>query len=176
MNKKIKLAIFASGGGSNAVMLEQYFRQHNIIEIAVFLTNRHDSGVIKLAKKHNKPLLIFTNHELKNTSLVEDFLTYNGVDLIVLAGFLLKIPEYLIERFPDRILNIHPALLPKYGGKGMYGHFVHEAVKAAGDTESITCCSKAFPILQCWILRPRQLSNLDSGWTSRCPVGKGDFN
>lgn len=136
MNKKIKLAIFASGGGSNAVMLEQYFRQHNIIEIAVFLTNRHDSGVIKLAKKHNKPLLIFTNHELKNTSLVEDFLTYNGVDLIVLAGFLLKIPEYLIERFPDRILNIHPALLPKYGGKGMYGHFVHEAVKAAGDTES----------------------------------------
>lgn len=136
MNKKIKLAVFASGGGSNAMAIQRYFQQHERIEVAAYLTNRPDSGVVKLAEAHHKALLIFTSKELNHTNKVLDFLQYHAIDLIILAGFLLKIPENLIVSFPDRIINIHPALLPKYGGKGMYGHFVHEAVKAAGDAES----------------------------------------
>lgn len=131
-----KIAIFASGSGSNAENIARYFDGKNKIEIVMILANKPDAYVLERAKNLNIPSYVFTKKEMEESSAVLDILTQCGAEWIVLAGFLLKVPQNLLEAFPDRIINIHPALLPKYGGKGMYGDRVHQAVVDAGEKES----------------------------------------
>lgn len=133
----INAAIFASGEGTNADNLITYFKNDTRIKIKLVITNRDDAGVIKKAEDHKKTVQIISKEALTNyTDQIIEFLKGEKIDLIILAGFLLKIPEKLVKAFPDKIVNIHPALLPNYGGKGMYGMKVHEAVIANKDKES----------------------------------------
>ncbi|MDR1678908.1 MAG: phosphoribosylglycinamide formyltransferase [Prevotellaceae bacterium] len=131
-----KVAIFASGSGSNAENIINYFAQNETIKICLVLSNRSDAFVLERAKKYQIPSAVLGKKDIEEGSKLIEMLNFYDIDFIVLAGFLLKIPEYLINMYPNRIVNIHPALLPNYGGKGMYGHFVHEAVVAARETES----------------------------------------
>lgn len=132
----INIAIFASGSGTNAERLFEKFAQHPRGRVAVLLTNNPKAGVIGRAERFGVPVIVFTKQDLSNTDAMLAHLQKHSVNLIVLAGFLLKIPPKLIQAYPDRIVNIHPALLPAYGGAGMYGKHVHEAVVAAGESES----------------------------------------
>ena len=132
---KNRIAIFASGSGSNAEKIIQHFANHPSIEVAVVLSNKADAFVLERAKKFSIPSEVFNREEFRDPSFPEVLHKYQ-VTHIVLAGFLWLIPDYLVKNYPDRIVNIHPALLPKYGGKGMYGARVHEAVKLAGETET----------------------------------------
>ncbi len=133
----IHAAIFASGEGTNAENLIQYFKNDSRIKIKLLVTNRDDAGVIHRAEKHKKTVQIISREALNNyTDQIIEFLKAEKIDLIILAGFLLKIPDKMIKAFPDKIINIHPSLLPKYGGKGMYGMHVHEAVIQNHETES----------------------------------------
>jgi len=128
-------AIFASGSGSNAERIITFFEGNNSITFPVIISNRADAFVHERAKKLGVQSFTFNRLQFENGDVLS-FLKSNSIDFIVLAGFLLKIPEALISAYPNRIINIHPALLPKYGGKGMYGHYVHEAVVAAGEKET----------------------------------------
>ncbi len=130
------IAIFASGNGTNAQCIIEYFLGNKNIKIALVLSNKKDAYVLERAKKFDVRTFIFSNKELQKTNKVLDILSKYCIDLVVLAGFLLKIPNNLIHAYSNLIINIHPALLPKYGGKGMYGNFVHEAVIKAGEIES----------------------------------------
>jgi phosphoribosylglycinamide formyltransferase 1 len=130
------VAIFASGNGSNAQRITEYFRNHHSVSIDLILSNKPDAYVLKRAEDLHVPSFVFTSKELRETDIVLEKLKEYHIDFIVLAGFLLLIPVYLTRAFPNKIVNIHPALLPKYGGKGMYGHHVHETVIAAGEKES----------------------------------------
>lgn len=130
------IAIFASGSGTNAEQLLEKFARHPQGRVAVVLTNNPRAGVIARAERFDVPTVVFNRHDLAATEPVLVHLQEHAVDLVVLAGFLLKIPPKLIQAYSDRIINIHPALLPAYGGAGMYGRHVHEAVVAAGETES----------------------------------------
>jgi phosphoribosylglycinamide formyltransferase-1 len=133
----INAAIFASGEGTNAENLITYFKNDTRIKIKLVITNRDDAGVIKKAEAHKKTVQIISKEALNTyTDQIIEFLHAEKIDLIILAGFLLKIPEKLVKAFPDKIVNIHPALLPNYGGKGMYGMNVHEAVISNKDKES----------------------------------------
>ena len=133
----VNIAIFASGSGSNAENLMQHFVGNNKVKISWIVTNKEDAGVVQRANKFRKGVQIISRYALENTTeKFIEFLKLEKVDLIILAGFLLKIPEKLVVAFPMRIINIHPALLPNYGGKGMYGMHVHNAVIAAGEKES----------------------------------------
>lgn len=132
----INIAIFASGNGSNAENIINFFKDNNNVEIKIILTNNEYAYVIERAKRLNIPCFIFNKTELKNSNIVLNKLKEYDIDFIVLAGFLLKIPENILNVFPKKIINIHPALLPKYGGKGMYGKKVHDAVIASGDEYS----------------------------------------
>jgi phosphoribosylglycinamide formyltransferase-1 len=134
--KKKHIAIFASGSGSNAENISRFFVGHPTIEVSLFLTNKPDAFVIERAKKLGIPCHIFNREEFYNTDDVIRQLHKYNIDLVVLAGFLWLIPANLIRNFPKAIVNIHPALLPKYGGKGMYGSHVHEAVIANNESES----------------------------------------
>lgn len=135
----MKVAIFASGSGSNALTIIQHAKKNNDFEVACVLTNNPSAGVINHALKEEIPHLIFSKTEFTTSTIVVDYLNQKEIDLIILAGFLWLIPKHLIDAFPNRILNIHPALLPKHGGKGMYGHFVHEAVvRDKDETSGIT--------------------------------------
>jgi formyltetrahydrofolate-dependent phosphoribosylglycinamide formyltransferase len=134
--KTINLAIFASGAGSNAQKLIDHFRQHSEIKIALIVCNKPGAGVLTIAQKENIPALIIEKEPFFRGNAYVDEIKLHNVDFIVLAGFLWKVPVALIQAFPQAIINIHPALLPNYGGKGMYGRFVHEAVIAAKDKES----------------------------------------
>ncbi len=136
MNKKIRLAIFASGSGTNAEAIMNYFQHHPKIEVALLLSNNSDALALVRAKKFNVPSLIFDKQQFRETHEVLDGLKKFEVTHLVLAGFLWLLPEQMIQAFPDRIINIHPSLLPKFGGKGMFGIKVHEAVKAAGEQET----------------------------------------
>lgn len=131
-----RIAIFASGSGSNAQRITEYFEGSQEAEVSLILTNNPNAGVIARARKLNIPVLVFNKKIFYNTNKIVRLLKDHQTDLVVLAGFMMLIPEEMVKAFPDRIVNIHPALLPKYGGKGMYGHFVHEAVVAAGEKES----------------------------------------
>ena len=133
---KKHIAIFASGSGSNARKILEYFEGRDNISVALILTNKHSAGVLAHAKEFDVPTLRIDRPFFYDSQSILDVLEIEKVDLIVLAGFLWLIPNYLIEAYPNKIVNIHPALLPKYGGKGMYGHHVHEAVKDNGDSES----------------------------------------
>jgi phosphoribosylglycinamide formyltransferase-1 len=131
-----KIAIFASGSGTNAESIINYFSGHKNINVELILSNKPDAFVLERAKKHQIPYTTFTKKELYENENVKNLLVDKQIDLIVLAGFLLLIPSYLVEAFPNRIINIHPALLPKYGGKGMYGKRVHQKVIDNKDKET----------------------------------------
>lgn len=132
---KKRIAIFASGSGSNAQKIMEHFKNNEEAEVALVLTNNVDAYVLQRADSFEIPTHIFDRDEFYNTNEVLDVLTTLHIDLIVLAGFLWLIPKNLLEKYPNQIINIHPSLLPKHGGKGMYGDKVHKAVMAAGDTE-----------------------------------------
>ncbi|MBX2964599.1 MAG: phosphoribosylglycinamide formyltransferase [Cyclobacteriaceae bacterium] len=131
-----KIAIFASGSGTNAEEIFKFFKDHPGVSVAGMLSNNPEAYALERAKKYNVPTFVFTRPQFKDTAEVIDWLTQQSVTHIVLAGFLWLIPENLIKAYPGKIINIHPALLPKFGGKGMYGMKVHEAVKTAGETET----------------------------------------
>jgi len=130
-----KIAILASGSGTNAEQLIGFFRTHPSARVVHVLCNKPGAGVIDRAKALNVPVMVF-NREKFTSGEVLDWMREGEIDLVVLAGFLWLVPPAITEAFEGRIVNIHPALLPKYGGKGMYGKHVHEAVIASGDKES----------------------------------------
>jgi phosphoribosylglycinamide formyltransferase-1 len=133
----INIAVFASGEGSNAENLFRFFSTSTKVKIKLVVTNNENAGIVEKAERYKKNLQIISKTSLQNyTDQFIDFLKTEKVDLIVLAGFLLKVPEKLVKAFPGRIINIHPALLPKFGGKGMYGMHVHKTVLEAGEKES----------------------------------------
>ena len=151
-----RIALFASGSGSNAEKIAGYFAESTDVDITLILSNNPKAGVIERArhgfarhgfarhefarhefeKQVHVPVLLFDRTTFYDTERITQLLQQQSVDLIVLAGFMWLMPGSLVRAFPNKIINIHPALLPKFGGKGMYGHFVHEAVVAAGETES----------------------------------------
>lgn len=134
--KIIKIAIFASGTGTNAENIANYFKENKRIKVTLILSNKKDALVLKKAEKLNIKNHYFNKQEFTQTHNILNLLKYEKIDFIVLAGFLWLIPKYLIDNFPKRIINIHPALLPKYGGKGMYGDKVHQKVFENNETES----------------------------------------
>lgn len=135
-NRFIRLAVFASGKGSNFEALIHYFHGHPFISITLLVCNKAGAGVIDLAKKYNIKWVLREDISKDDGSVLMSELSKLEIDYLVLAGFLKKIPARLVENFPRRIINIHPALLPKFGGKGMYGANVHQAVIEAGEKES----------------------------------------
>lgn len=133
---KKRIAIFASGSGSNAQKIMEHFKHSPDAEVVLVLTNNPQAYVLQRADNFEIPTHIFTRHEFYETDEVIRLLKNLQVDLIALAGFLWLVPQSLLNAFPNKIINLHPALLPKYGGRGMYGDNVHRAVLAAGDDES----------------------------------------
>lgn len=133
---KKRIAIFASGSGSNAQKIMEHFKKSNEAEVSIVLTNNADAYVLQRADNFEIPSHIFDKAEFRDTNHIVEILKNLQIDLIVLAGFLWLIPKNLLEAFPNKIINIHPALLPKYGGKGMYGDKVHTAILENGETES----------------------------------------
>ncbi len=131
-----RMAIFASGTGTNAEKIIRYFKEHSSVKVALVASNKPEAGVLSIAHKMEIPVLLLEKEPFFNGDGYTGILQNQGINFIVLAGFLWKIPETLITAYPGKIINIHPALLPNYGGKGMYGSKVHEAVIAAGDKES----------------------------------------
>lgn len=137
MSKSVKnIAILASGAGSNAQKILEHFSDRKDIAVRLIVSNKQEAGVLNIAKVVSIDTFIVTRDSFYTTTDLIVELDKRNIDFIVLAGFLWLIPPYLIQHYPDRIINIHPALLPKYGGKGMYGHFVHEAVHLAKETHS----------------------------------------
>jgi phosphoribosylglycinamide formyltransferase-1 len=144
---KQKLAIFLSGSGSNARNICTYFKNHEKIEVALLLSNKENSGAKAIGEEFKIPYYIFNKMQFYNTNDVISKLTHFQIDTLVLAGFLWLIPENLLDKYPNHIINIHPALLPKYGGKGMHGMYVHEAVWRNKENESgitIHLCDKEY--------------------------------
>ena len=133
---KKRIAIFASGSGSNAQKIMEHFKRNTEAEVVLVLTNNPQAYVLQRADNFEIPTHIFTKHEFYQTDDVIRLLKNLQVDLIVLAGFLWLVPSALLTAFPNKIINLHPALLPKFGGKGMYGDHVHKAVLAAKEEES----------------------------------------
>jgi phosphoribosylglycinamide formyltransferase 1 len=134
--KKFRIAIFASGSGTNAENIIKYFTGHEQIEVAMLLSNNANAFAIQRAARLNVPATVFNREQFQASEAFLSLLELHKVTHIVLAGFLWLIPDYLVKKFPGRIINIHPALLPKFGGKGMFGQKVHEAVKAASEKET----------------------------------------
>ena len=130
------IVIFASGNGSNAERIIQYFKKNEVVNISLILTNKPEASVLKRAEKLEVPTLIFNRDTFYKTDLIVNILKERNTDLVVLAGFLWLIPDNLLKAYPGQIVNLHPALLPKYGGKGMYGQRVHEAIIDAKEKES----------------------------------------
>lgn len=131
-----RIAIFASGSGSNCENLIRYFEGSEMVECALVVSNKADAYVLERAKRLGVPTAVMPKAQLNDPEVMLPLLKKYDIDFIVLAGFLPLVPNFLLDAFPRRIVNLHPALLPKYGGKGMWGHHVHEAVKAAGETET----------------------------------------
>ncbi|AMS27767.1 phosphoribosylglycinamide formyltransferase [Bacteroidetes bacterium UKL13-3] len=130
-----RLLIFASGSGTNADNICQYFAKNDEVKVVGLFCNNPQAGVISKMAKWNVPVELITRKQLNSEGEFLQLIAQYQPDLIILAGFLLLIPSYLVQQFPNKIINIHPALLPKFGGKGMYGHHVHEAVLAQKETE-----------------------------------------
>ncbi len=135
-SETVHLAVFASGTGTNAQKIIDYFRNHPSIRVGLIVSNKPGAGVLAIANKERINTLIIEKERFFRGNAYVDELRKHGIDFIVLAGFLWKLPAQLISAWQKRIINIHPALLPKYGGKGLYGHHVHEAVINAGERES----------------------------------------
>ena len=132
----MNIAIFVSGSGTNCENIIRHFADHSDVNIALVLSNRADAYALVRAKKYNVPTVVMPKAEFNQEDKLMPLMRQYHIDFIVLAGFLLMVPGFLIDAYDHRMLNIHPALLPKYGGKGMYGMHVHEAVKAAGEKET----------------------------------------
>lgn len=159
-----KIAILASGSGSNAENIAKYFKGNKSIEIALIISNKKDAYVHERAKSLHIESVTFSKSDFEETDKVIDCLKNHKIDFIVLAGFLLKVPENILKAYPQKIVNIHPALLPKFGGKGMYGDHVHKAVIEAGEKES-------------GITIHYINENYDEGdiiFQAKCPVDKND--
>ena len=135
MSETTKLAIFVTGSGTNCENIIRYFSDKPEVEIPIVVSSRSDAYALVRAEQLGVPTAVITRQQFVDEPRLVIH-TVRGCDYIILAGFLPKIPTYLIDQFPNRIINIHPALLPKFGGKGMWGHHVHEAVKAAGEKQS----------------------------------------
>jgi phosphoribosylglycinamide formyltransferase-1 len=131
-----RLALFASGSGTNAENIAKYFKNNDNIDITLILSNKKDAYVLERAKKMGIKTVVFNREQFYNTDEVLNILKKENIDFIVLAGFLWLVPDNLLNAFPQKVINIHPALLPKYGGKGMYGDRVHKAVVANNEKES----------------------------------------
>jgi phosphoribosylglycinamide formyltransferase-1 len=131
----VRIAIFASGSGNNANALINYFKNTPYIDVGMIATNKSKAGVLQVGEAHQLTTLVFRKSTLyQNPDEILKFLRENHIDFLVLAGFLLLMPATIVKAYPGKIVNIHPALLPSYGGKGMYGKTVHEAVKANRET------------------------------------------
>ena len=133
---KTKLAVFASGSGTNAEEIIGYFKNHKGISVSLILSNNKNAFVLERAIKHKIPHFVFSRNMFYKEKTVDEVLRLNGINFIVLAGFMWLMPERFVKAYPKKIINIHPALLPKYGGKGMYGKHVHEAVVKNKEKES----------------------------------------
>ena len=131
-----RIVLFASGSGTNAENIIRYFQNKGTVEVVAVLTNKREAAVIDRCNALNTPALYFNRSAYKRDAFLLELLQSMQPDLIVLAGFLWKIPEAVVAAYPEKIINIHPALLPKYGGKGMYGQKVHESVMANGDSHT----------------------------------------
>ena len=132
----MNIAIFVSGNGTNCENLIRYFEHSNQVNCALVVSNKSEAYALVRAERLGVPTKVVSREQLHNADVMMPLLQQYGIGFIVLAGFLPLVPDYLVNAFPRRIINIHPALLPKYGGKGMWGHHVHEAVKAAGERET----------------------------------------
>ena len=132
----MNIAIFVSGSGSNCENIIQYFQNNKQANIALVVSNRSDAYALVRAQRLNVPTKVLPKAEFNNQEMVMKLMTDYRIDFIVLAGFLLMIPDWLISAYQHRMINLHPALLPKFGGIGMYGHYVHEAVRKANETET----------------------------------------
>ena len=132
----INLAIFVSGGGTNCENFIKYFAGSERVNCALVVSNKADAYALVRAERLGVPTAVAPKAQLHDEQYMMNLLRQYNIDFIVLAGFLPLVPDYLIAAFPRRIVNLHPALLPKFGGKGMWGHHVHEAVKAAGEKET----------------------------------------
>lgn len=132
----INIAVFVSGNGTNCENIIKYFQDDNDINISLVISNRQDAYALKRAAKYGVTCKVLSKSEINDEHIILPILQKFSIDFIVLAGFMLIVPEFIINKYYDKVINIHPSLLPKFGGKGMYGHHVHEAVKAAGETET----------------------------------------
>ena len=133
---KLNIAIFASGGGTNCENLIRYFADSAMVSTPLVVSNKADAPALEKAHLSGVATEVVSKAELNDAAVMLPLLRRYDIQFVVLAGFLPLIPDFLVEAYPRRIVNIHPSLLPKYGGKGMWGHHVHEAVKAAGETET----------------------------------------
>lgn len=158
------IAIFASGSGSNAENIADYFKGSNDVSISLIVCNKADAFVLERAKKLGIPSKVVTGAEMKDQELVMNLLKEYSIDFIVLAGYLLRIPAYLVDAYPNAIVNIHPALIPLHCGKGMYGDRVHEDVIACGDKESGITIHYV----------NEQYDSGDIIFQAKCPVEPGD--
>lgn len=131
-----RIVVFASGSGTNAQNIIEYFQKSNFAKVTLVLSNKKNAKVLKRAKKLNVPSIDFTKEDLCDSVKIASILKNDTPHIIVLAGFLLKFPESILNEFPNKVINIHPALLPKYGGKGMYGSRVHQSVIENKDSET----------------------------------------
>ena len=132
----MNIALFASGSGSNVKNIIEYFSKNQSVNVQLVVSNKPDAGALMHAKNAHINTRVFSHQELKNVDPVLDSLNDSNIGMVILAGFLLKIPSDLISRFNGDIINVHPSLLPKFGGKGMYGNHVHKAVLAQGESET----------------------------------------
>jgi len=131
-----RIAIFCSGSGTNAEVLMRYFEAHENIKVVRLLANKPGIKALERAANFGVPTTVFNRDTFYNTSEIDELLKFEGIDFLVLSGFLWKVPERLVDLWPEAIINIHPSLLPKYGGKGMFGMHVHESVITNKETES----------------------------------------
>jgi phosphoribosylglycinamide formyltransferase 1 len=131
-----RIAIFASGNGTNAENICKYFHKSDSIEVSLLCTNKKEAFVLNRVSPYKTPTFLFSKSEMNTTDVLENKLSELSIDLIVLAGFLLKIPEKFIKNYENKIINVHPSLLPKYGGRGMYGENIHKAVLKNNETET----------------------------------------
>ena len=134
--RRTNIAIFVSGSGTNCENLIRYFEKSELVNCALVVSNKADAYALVRAERLGVATAVTPKADLNNPDVMLPLLREYGIGFIVLAGFLPLVPDFLIDAYPHKIINIHPALLPKYGGKGMWGHHVHEAVKAAGETET----------------------------------------
>ena len=131
-----RIAVFASGSGSNAENIVKFFKNNDLARVTIILSNKKDAYVLERARQLGVPSISFNREDFYNSNKIVRTLEEQGIDMVVLAGFLWLVPQSLIDKYDGRIVNIHPALLPKYGGKGMFGMNVHNAVVAEKETET----------------------------------------